>query len=250
MGDITFKEAYEKSGRILNISVSASHHAGLLNYLTTPNVVVWSAAAASCAIPYIFPSVELVEKGANGQLVAYSGTMKFMDGSVASDLPMKRIAELFNVNHFIVSQVNPHIAPFMKTTTVSQKPSRPRYGFDKLWYFLSYLINSEIKHRVIQLCDIGLLPSSIATQVVRQEYRGDITIIPEIYWKNLLSLLSNPTPELIHEYSDNGAHSTYPKIPLIKSHCLIEVTLDTIFNDVKRRMSKKELNKQEIKHHI
>lgn len=30
------------------------------------------------------------------------------DGSVASDLPMVRLSELFNVNHFIVSQVCLH----------------------------------------------------------------------------------------------------------------------------------------------
>ncbi len=30
-----------------------------------------------------------------------------------ADLPMRRLAELFNVNHFIVSQVNPHIIPIM-----------------------------------------------------------------------------------------------------------------------------------------
>lgn len=33
---------------------------------------------------------------------------KFSDGSVESDLPMQQLSELFNVNHFIVSQVNPH----------------------------------------------------------------------------------------------------------------------------------------------
>jgi predicted acylesterase/phospholipase RssA len=33
---------------------------------------------------------------------------KWSDGSIESDLPMARLAELFNINHFIVSQVNPH----------------------------------------------------------------------------------------------------------------------------------------------
>ena len=39
--------------------------------------------------------------------------MKFEDGSVSSDLPMQRLTELFNVNTFIVSQVNPHVCPFV-----------------------------------------------------------------------------------------------------------------------------------------
>ena len=32
----------------------------------------------------------------------------YTDGSIENDLPMQQISELFNVNHFIVSQVNPH----------------------------------------------------------------------------------------------------------------------------------------------
>lgn len=40
-----------------------------------------------------------------------------MDGSVGSDLPMQRLTELFNVNTFIVSQVNPHVCPFVSVDT-------------------------------------------------------------------------------------------------------------------------------------
>lgn len=39
---------------------------------------------------------------------------KWRDGSLESDLPMKELKELFNVNHFIVSQANPHIAPLLR----------------------------------------------------------------------------------------------------------------------------------------
>jgi predicted acylesterase/phospholipase RssA len=31
---------------------------------------------------------------------------RYTDGSVENDLPMRQLAELFNVNHFIVSQVS------------------------------------------------------------------------------------------------------------------------------------------------
>jgi TAG lipase/lysophosphatidylethanolamine acyltransferase len=42
VGDLTFEEAYERTKRILNISVSSSRTLEvpqLLNYLTAPNVV-------------------------------------------------------------------------------------------------------------------------------------------------------------------------------------------------------------------
>lgn len=34
----------------------------------------------------------------------YPGHLRWSDGSVIHDLPMTRLSELFNVNHFIVSQ--------------------------------------------------------------------------------------------------------------------------------------------------
>ena len=46
--------------------------------------------------------------------------VKWKDGSLHADLPITRISELFNVNHFIVSQTNPHAIPFMS------KPVRTR----------------------------------------------------------------------------------------------------------------------------
>ncbi len=36
---------------------------------------------------------------------------RWRDGSLEEDLPMRGLAELFNVNYFICSQTNPHIVP-------------------------------------------------------------------------------------------------------------------------------------------
>jgi TAG lipase / steryl ester hydrolase / phospholipase A2 / LPA acyltransferase len=44
--DMTFKEAFNKTGRILNVTVTSKHqNAGqiLLNHLTVPDVTLWSA---------------------------------------------------------------------------------------------------------------------------------------------------------------------------------------------------------------
>ena len=35
-----------------------------------------------------------------------AGSGNYTDGSIESDLPMQQLSELFNVNHFIVSQVS------------------------------------------------------------------------------------------------------------------------------------------------
>ncbi len=73
--DLTFQEAYERTGRVINISISPTDNnkdvPHLLNYLSAPNVLVWSAVLASCAIPFVFAPVELMTKDADGQLVPY-----------------------------------------------------------------------------------------------------------------------------------------------------------------------------------
>ena len=97
----------------------------LLNYLTAPNVLIWSAIAASCSVPFMFSSYEILAKdpktGCAKPWNAYPE--RWIDGSVDNDLPMAKLSELFNVNHFVVSQVNPHIVPFL------EKSSRVRRRF-------------------------------------------------------------------------------------------------------------------------
>jgi len=56
-GNYTFQEAFDRTGRILNIIVAPANNSDpprLLNYLTSPHVLVWSAAAVSSAAPGIF----------------------------------------------------------------------------------------------------------------------------------------------------------------------------------------------------
>lgn len=53
----------------------------LLNYLTAPNVLVWSASIASCAIPGIFSPVELLAKDKHGNITSYYPEgLKWSDG--------------------------------------------------------------------------------------------------------------------------------------------------------------------------
>lgn len=137
VGDLTFKEIYQQNGWNLNITVTdftLNQESRLLNYLTAPNVTLWSAVLASCAIPGMFAQVKLMQKLNDGSIVAYdpsSSGLQFVDGSVASDLPMQRISELFNVNTFIVSQVNPHVCPFVSVDTGQVLDTKLRKRFIK-----------------------------------------------------------------------------------------------------------------------
>jgi len=116
----------------LNISVSDKDDSRLLNYLTAPNVLIWSAIVASCSIPGFFDPADLMMKGENGEVINYYPSSRgnnFIDGSMAGDLPMKRISELFNINTFIVSQVNPYVVPFISVDNNSVLESNVRRKF-------------------------------------------------------------------------------------------------------------------------
>ncbi len=68
-GDITFRDTYEKFGWNLNVTVTDFQNdttSRLLNYLTAPNVLVWSAVVASCSIPGMFDPVDLMMKTEDG----------------------------------------------------------------------------------------------------------------------------------------------------------------------------------------
>lgn len=80
--------------RIINITVSPGNsfeNAQLLNYLTAPNVLVWSAASASCALPGLYESVQLMAKNQAGETVPYHvSNVTWTDGSLEHDLPINR----------------------------------------------------------------------------------------------------------------------------------------------------------------
>lgn len=116
VGDITFAEAHALTGRSLTISVistTANEPPRVLNHIVSPDVLLWSAACASCALPLVFGSVQLLAKRGGVVVPHATSDEEFADGSIESDLPMQRVAELFGVTHFLCSQCNPHIVPLL-----------------------------------------------------------------------------------------------------------------------------------------
>lgn len=109
-GSLTFREAYERTGRVLNVStVPSDPHSPtiLANHITAPDCVIWSAVIASAAVPGILNPVVLMRKTPSGKLEPFSFGHKWKDGSLRTDIPLRALNTHFNVNFPIVSQVNP-----------------------------------------------------------------------------------------------------------------------------------------------
>eukprot|EP01100_Stratorugosa_tubuloviscum_P000905 TRINITY_DN11_c1_g1_i1.p1 TRINITY_DN11_c1_g1~~TRINITY_DN11_c1_g1_i1.p1 ORF type:complete len:704 (+),score=255.15 TRINITY_DN11_c1_g1_i1:124-2112(+) len=239
LGDVTFKEAFENTGRILNITVASTSKYQLpiiLNYLTAPNVLIWSAAAASCALWGLYEPANLMAKDHFGNIGIYSFPgVKWNDASPQTDLPMNRLSEMFNVNYFIVSQVNPHVAPFLRDSSSSG------------WLnTLRRLISSEVAHRLQQMAELGILPSLFCKlqPLITQSYMGDITIIPKFYLSAYLKIISNPTEQFRQECIVVAEKSTWPKIDIIKNNLFIERTLEKIVQSLREKLNTETINSQ------
>jgi TAG lipase/steryl ester hydrolase/phospholipase A2/LPA acyltransferase len=247
LGNMTFQEAYNRTRRILNICVSSAsiyELPRLLNYVTSPNVMIWSAVAASCSVPLLFSAAELLVKNPlTGEHVQWNPTpQRWIDGSVDNDLPMTRLAEMFNVNHFIVSQVNPHVVPFLAkddATITAASNASPASAAASDWAFtLTSLARNEAVHRMQILADLGIFPNLVtkARSVLSQKYSGDITILPEINYRDFPRILKNPTSEFMLNACLCGERATWPKLSRIRNHCSVELELDAAVQRLRARV--------------
>lgn len=244
LGDITFQEAYNRTRRILNICVSSAsvyELPRLLNYVTSPNVMIWSAVAASCSVPVLFSAGQLLVKNPiTGENAPWNPTpQKWIDGSVDNDLPMTRLAEMFNVNHFIVSQVNPHVVPFLVKDEIAITKKAQSDSIGPGWvYTLTNLAKDEALHRMHVLAELGIFPNLVtkARSVLSQKYSGDITILPAIEFKDFPRMLKNPTAQFMLQACLSGERATWPKLSRIRNHCAVELELDAAVQKLRARV--------------
>ena len=147
IGDLTFEEAYMKTEKILNIVVHPTNQCvpSLLNYITTPNIIIWTAIYASIGTGVLSDDVALYVKDFNNEIVLQNPDIevKFLKpqdvtyhqqyfkfkskGSTTTNhegekttmflqqqqSPYAKLTELFNVNNFIISLARPYLAPLI-----------------------------------------------------------------------------------------------------------------------------------------
>ncbi|MCU4304866.1 DUF3336 domain-containing protein [Acinetobacter ursingii] len=230
LGDLTFAEAYKKSGLHTNVAVApydASQNPRIMNGYTAPNLLVWSAVLASCAVPVLFPPIRLTSKRYDGVHTPYMANAKWVDGSVRSDFPQEKMARLYNLNYTIASQVNPHVVPFMQS-------DQSRYRKDLLSW------PQRILRRQAKVVAMGFMDFTRERLgrvqpvrrlldhgygIVGQRYYGDVNIIGRFNLRNYSYMLQNPRPELFKLLQQEGERATWPKISSIEIHARIGKTI-------------------------
>jgi TAG lipase / steryl ester hydrolase / phospholipase A2 / LPA acyltransferase len=231
--NLTFQEAYEKTGRQICISVAGAElhqRSRLLNAITSPNVFVRSAVMASCAVPGVFPPVMLMAKNQYGEPQPYLPTRKWVDGSIADDLPAKRLQRLYSTNHYIVSMVNPIAIPFLKAegerSALSAALGTLGVGVGRE---LLNFYRGMVQKRSETWPRFNMLMSSVHA-LMDQEYRGDINIVPNFRWYNPAKLLSHLSEKDLIELMEGGERSTYPAVEAIRTCTKISRTMEEILH--------------------
>jgi predicted acylesterase/phospholipase RssA len=236
-GSLTFREAYERSGRILNVScVPSDPHSPtlLLNYLTSPDCVVWSAVLASAAVPGILNPVVLMTKLRDGTLAPYSFGHKWKDGSLRTDIPLKALNLHFNVNFSIVSQVNPHINLFFFSSRGSAgEPVTHRRGRGWRGGFIGSALEQYLKLDLTKWLKVvkalELLPRPLGqdwSQIWLQHFSGTITIWPRSRISDFWRILSDPDPARLAIMLFVGQQSVFPKLLFLANRLKVERTIE------------------------
>ncbi|KAK3719434.1 Lipase 5 [Vermiconidia calcicola] len=234
---MTFTEAYNKTGRVLNITVSGydeerkAYFHRILNHVNSGDALIWSAVVASCAIPLGYKAGKLEYKRTETELyMAEDQATPHLDGSVAGDIPLKTIKTEFNAKYVIASQTNPHVTLFARVGGLANNA----YGGGALSSLCecSFAFGKTLAQGI---CRSGhLVPyldyyAKLGSSVLDQRYTGDITIYPKWDLARYWACLSNPTPEFLREAQRLGEQAALPLVPMIKNHLKIEHALELAY---------------------
>ncbi|RYP72044.1 hypothetical protein DL769_004531 [Monosporascus sp. CRB-8-3] len=249
VGDLTFEEAYKRSKRILNITVATGGQEGvptLLNYITAPNVLIWTAAVASNTSSlslYGSRQTPVLCKDVHGRIVPWAPANAFRPWTHASEkdrkLPLTRIAQLFNVNHFIVSQARPYLIPFLQSDMHGPSPAASLGGGahgEHLAGHLFRVVGLELRHRLRQLDTLGLLPPGIRRFLVDEEVPAGAvtTLVPDLGPADFARLLEIPTRDTLDHWILRGERSVWPAVGALVARCAVEYELERAYQRARR----------------
>ncbi|NNC55314.1 MAG: DUF3336 domain-containing protein, partial [Pseudomonadales bacterium] len=237
--NLTFQEAYDRTGCYINISVAPAelHQTSrLLNAITSPNVLVRDAVLASCAVPGVFPSVALRAKDASGLIQDYLPGRRWIDGSFSEDFPIKRLSRLYGVNHYIGSMINP-IVYFSNEHAGSDRPDmRARF---RQWSYRNVSSSLRYANQLVQRYS-GDSPrlkmvASTASAVFSQNYKVDIAVYPNFEQFDLRKLIQPMAGEKLLEIFKQGERAGWRKLGMIDNCTKISRALDDALLATERR---------------
>jgi len=235
LGDITFEEAYQKTGRVLCVALAATAKKTppiLINYISAPNVTIASAVVASAAVPGFVSPQKLQTKDPDGT-VRSAGPETYFDGSIRHDIPTAGLSEMLNCHFFVACQCNPHIVPFFFNPKGGVgRPSRWSGGEQEtswrggfLLAALEMYLKNDMRAKFVFLRDLDAAVSFTGTMMT-QSFVGTTTIVPQVELRDFFTLFTDPTVERLYHYLQVGSVAAYQHAAMIRCHYRIADALD------------------------
>lgn len=192
--------------------------------------------ASNAASPTLYGSRQttVLCKDEKGNIVPWAPANTFRHWTSSSEKghksPMARIAQLFNVNHFIVSQARPYLIPFLRSDMHGPSLVYARHRQAQVTDNLIRIVGLEIRHRLKQLDALGLLPVSIRRFLVDLEMPGPtMLLVPKVTMGDFTRLLDTPTRENLDYWIDRGERSVWPAVTALKVRCAVEYEIDRAY---------------------
>ena len=238
--DMTFEEAHNRSGREISITIAcdAPGMPALLNYITTPNILIRSAVRAAMETDFDKAPAKILEKdwegtvqrwSLNDETPAYKKRRRARDRKAARstlidhDHPLERLKQIFHANHFITSQARPYLLPFCcePYSRVQLPTPFPRC---RLW--LRTQLRRVLVFRARQMMHLTTLP--MWAQKLAMETRTSdrvLTIAPTIRFQEVRTLFRRPSKDTVDHWIEVGEKSVWPCMAAIKIRCNLEMAL-------------------------
>ncbi|KAI1995602.1 triacylglycerol lipase [Ophidiomyces ophidiicola] len=241
LGDLTFEEAYKRTYRVLNITIAIPKVGGvpnLLNFVTAPNVLIWSAAVASCVsaldteLPVIWCKDDI------GKLTPWNPKYKkylrswYTFRQHPKSSPLRRLPQLFNVNHFIISQPRPFMIPVFGEG-IHHPGGGIHPGEWRIFRILDKLVGIETRHRLRQLNVFGLLPTLAHRIFIDDDIPGSsVVVLPDLALGDLKAPFTGLAREKVKDLISKGERGVWPSMSSLKVRCVLEMELESAFQEM------------------
>lgn len=208
IGDHTFAEAHGRTGRTLAITVSPTTNGQaplLLTHGNAPDTTVLHSVLASSALPGLFPPTRLQTRTPDGRRTITAE--RWADGSLRYDVPRDALRDEHGAGLVIASQTNLHVLPFAAGGRVLRSLGKTRSTARHLLRLPRHLSRrTPLGPSLHHLHDL-----------VGQNYRGDIDIVPRLRPSSVVRVVKNPSLDELRTYIAEGMASTLPELPRIQS---------------------------------
>ena len=179
--------------------------------------------------------VMLEAKDVDGVRQPYLPSSRWIDGSVADDMPAKRLSRLYGVNYYIASQTNPLVLWFIQDPKARQGLVSTAVNGLFRTYQEWIRATQPMMQKLFRKQPAAEIAYQMFFSVVTQDYTGDVTIFPRSRVFNPRRLLTPLNEDELMDFILEGQRATYPHIEAIRNCQKISMTLDEILRDFERR---------------